>query len=63
MVVAPVGFLCDHVEVLFDLDVEARQTAADVGLTLHRAGTVGDHPCFIEMLAELVQRVATPSDP
>ena len=56
MVLAPVGFLCDHVEVLFDLDVEARQTAADAGLTLHRAGTVGDHPCFIEMLAELVQR-------
>jgi protoporphyrin/coproporphyrin ferrochelatase len=56
LVLAPVGFLCDHVEVLYDLDVEARQTAADVGLTLHRAGTVGDHPCFIEMLAELVLR-------
>jgi protoporphyrin/coproporphyrin ferrochelatase len=62
MVLAPVGFLCDHVEVLFDLDVEARQTAADMGVTLHRAGTVGDHPCFIEMLAELVQKVATFSD-
>jgi protoporphyrin/coproporphyrin ferrochelatase len=54
IVLAPVGFLCDHVEVLYDLDVEARRTAS--GLTFHRAGTVGDHPCFIEMLAELVQR-------
>jgi protoporphyrin/coproporphyrin ferrochelatase len=54
MILAPVGFLCDHVEVLYDLDVEARQTAEEVGLALHRAGTVGDHPCFIEMLAELV---------
>jgi ferrochelatase len=63
MVLAPVGFLCDHVEVLFDLDVEARQTAAEAGLTLHRAGTAGDHPCFIEMLAEMVQQVATSGDP
>jgi ferrochelatase len=57
-VISPVGFLCDHVEVLYDLDVEARQTAEAVGLTLHRAGTVGDHPCFIEMLAEMVLRAA-----
>lgn len=55
LVLAPIGFLCDHVEVLFDLDVEARQTARDAGLTLHRAGTVGDHPCFIEMLTEMVR--------
>ncbi len=54
MVLAPVGFLCDHVEVLFDLDVEARETAEEVGITLRRAGTVGEHPYFIQMLAELV---------
>jgi ferrochelatase len=58
MVVVPVGFLCDHVEVLFDLDVEARETAEEAGVRLHRAGTVGEHPCFIQMLAELVQRAA-----
>ena len=52
--IQPVGFLCDHVEVLFDLDVEARQTAEEVGITLRRAGTAGDHPCFIEMLADRV---------
>jgi protoporphyrin/coproporphyrin ferrochelatase len=58
MVVVPIGFLCDHVEVLFDLDVEARATAEEVGVILHRAGTVGDHPLFIEMLADLVRRRA-----
>jgi ferrochelatase len=59
IVLCPVGFLCDHVEVLFDLDVEARQTAVECGITLYRAGTVGDHPCFIEMLAEQVAAVAS----
>jgi ferrochelatase len=54
MVLAPVGFLCDHVEVLFDLDVEAKETAEEVGVMLRRAGTVGEHPCFIQMLAESV---------
>jgi ferrochelatase len=51
---APIGFLCDHVEVLFDLDVEAKATADACGVRMHRAGTVGDHPEFIEMLAEMV---------
>lgn len=52
--VQPIGFLHDHVEVLFDLDVEARETAEELGLKFHRAGTVGDHPAFIEMLARRV---------
>jgi ferrochelatase len=50
----PVGFVCDHVEVLYDLDVEARATARAAGLNLLRAGTVNDHPLFIRMLADLV---------
>jgi ferrochelatase len=50
----PIGYLHDHVEVLIDLDVEAKQTAAELGLKYHRAGTVGDHPAFIEMLARRV---------
>jgi ferrochelatase len=54
VVVQPIGFLHDHVEVLFDLDVEARRTAEEAGLTMRRAGTVGDHPIFIEMLARRV---------
>jgi protoporphyrin/coproporphyrin ferrochelatase len=61
LVVSPIGFLCDHVEVLYDLDVEARETAAEVGITFHRVGTVGDHPAFIEMLAQLIQHKAASS--
>jgi ferrochelatase len=54
MVVAPLGFVCDHVEVLYDLDVVAQAVAAEQGLTLRRAATVGDHPAFVRMLADLV---------
>jgi ferrochelatase len=54
VVVSPIGFVCDHVEVLYDLDVEARATAASLGLGLTRAGTANDHPAFIRMLASLV---------
>jgi ferrochelatase len=52
-VVVPVGFLCDHVEVLFDLDVLAAQTASELGMVMMRAPTVGNHPTFIRLLAEL----------
>jgi ferrochelatase len=51
----PIGFVCDHVEVLYDLDVEASATAAALGLRLRRAPTVGNHPRFVELLAELVR--------
>ena len=54
IVVAPIGFVCDHVEVLYDLDIVARGIARDLGLEFHRAATVGDHPAFIDMLAALV---------
>jgi ferrochelatase len=56
LVVVPVGFVCDHVEVLYDLDVEARAVAAAAGVGFHRASTVNDHPAFIAMLADLVER-------
>ena len=56
VVVAPIGFVCDHVEVLYDLDVEARQLAAELGLGFHRAGAVNDHPGLVAMLADLVAR-------
>lgn len=55
MVVAPIGFVCDHVEVLYDLDDEAQATAARCGIAMLRAGTVSDHPEFIGMLAMLVE--------
>jgi ferrochelatase len=54
-VVTPIGFVCDHVEVLYDLDVEARELAAARGLTMHRAAAVNAHPAFIAMLADLVR--------
>ena len=55
-VISPIGFVCDHVEVLYDLDVEARRVAEDAGLGFHRARAANDHPLFIEMLADLVKR-------
>ena len=54
VIVSPIGFLCDHVEVLYDLDLEAKATAEACGLNFIRAGTVGEQPEFIDMLANLV---------
>jgi ferrochelatase len=54
VVIAPIGFLSDHVEVLYDLDVEARQLCAELGLPMTRAATVGTHPHFVEMVCDLV---------
>ena len=54
VVASPIGFLCDHVEVLYDLDIEATETAEACGIDFIRAGTVGDHPKFINMLADFV---------
>ena len=55
VVVAPIGFVCDHVEVLYDLDVAARQLAEKQGVRFHRAAAVNDHPAFVEMLADLAR--------
>ncbi len=54
VVASPIGFLCDHVEVLYDLDIEAKETAENLGIDFIRAGTVGDHPKFIGMLTDFV---------
>ncbi len=56
VVIVPIGFVCDHVEVLYDLDVEARAVAAESGVRLYRTETANDHPAFIAMLADLVRR-------
>jgi ferrochelatase len=55
-VVMPIGFLCDHVEVLYDLDVEAANVARECGVKMVRATTVGEHPAFIDMMAEIVRQ-------
>lgn len=59
VVVAPIGFLSDHMEVLYDLDYEAKHLCDELGVTMARAGTVGNHPTFVAMIGELVrERVA-----
>jgi ferrochelatase len=50
VVVAPIGFLSDHMEVVYDLDEEAASLARDLGLNFVRARTVGNHPTMIAML-------------
>jgi ferrochelatase len=54
VVICPIGFVCDHVEVLYDLDTEAAQVCRDVGLPMARAATVNDDPLFLEMMADEV---------
>jgi ferrochelatase len=56
VVVAPIGFLCDHVEVLYDLDIEAQQKARELGIRVHRVATPAAHPAFIGALAGAVER-------
>lgn len=61
VVLVPIGFISDHMEVVYDLDTEAAATAAEVGLPLRRAATVGTHPAFV---AGLVDRlVASAAEP
>ncbi len=55
VVVQPIGFISDHMEVIVDLDVQARERAESLGLNMVRASTAGAHPKFIAMIRELVQ--------
>ena len=55
VVVVPIGFISDHMEVLFDLDEEAQNISRQLGLNMVRAATVGTHPRFVRMIVELVQ--------
>jgi ferrochelatase len=57
VVIAPIGFVSDHMEVVQDLDTEAAATAAGLGLAFHRMPTVGDHPAFVAGLAESIAAV------
>ena len=56
VVIAPIGFVCDHVEVLYDLDIEANNTAAQSGIKLHRASCPNDHMTFIRTIADVIAR-------
>lgn len=53
-VLCPIGFVCDHIEVLYDLDREAADVAAELGMALTRAPAVNDHPQFLDMLRDVV---------
>ena len=63
VVVAPIGFVSDHMEVVFDLDVQAAERAAALGLRFVRAATVGAAPEFVSMIRELVAERMDPSSP
>ncbi len=60
VVIAPLGFVSDHMEIVYDLDTEARQLCEKIGLNMVRASTVGTHPAFIRMIRELIlERVSS----
>jgi len=63
VVVAPTGFVSDHLEVLWDLDHEAAATAAELGLNFVRAATAGTHPAFVAGLADLVAEQLAGAEP
>ena len=53
--ICPIGFISDHVEVMYDLDLEAKQTCRGLGLNMARVETVNDHPTFLKALAAMVR--------
>jgi ferrochelatase len=61
IVCLPIGFLVDHMEVLYDLDTDLAGQATERGRPFHRAGTVGDHPDFIAALADSLRRLGAPA--
>ena len=60
LVVVPVGFVSDHVEVLFDVDIRARGVADRLGVRFERPPTLNDDPVFIGALAEIVRSKSAP---
>jgi ferrochelatase len=63
VVVLPIGFLSDHMEVLFDLDEEARGVCDELGMSMERAKTVGVHPRFVTMIRKLIEERLTAGTP
>jgi ferrochelatase len=56
-VVCPIGFVSDHMEVVYDLDTQVREAAAAAGIRLHRSATPGTHPRFVHMVCELIDEL------
>jgi ferrochelatase len=63
VVLCPIGFVSDHMEVVYDLDTEAETVAGELGLTVRRAPTVGTHPRFVAMIRELIEERLDPELP
>ena len=63
VVVAPIGFVCDNMEIVHDLDVEAAAVAKEKGANLVRVPSVSDSPAFVEMVRQLVQERLDPGAP
>jgi ferrochelatase len=59
----PIGFVCDHVEILFDIDILFRQFAADHGMKLYRAESLNDSPTFAKAVADIVRTRLTATSP
>ena len=53
--IAPIGFLCEHIEVLYDLDRQTADTCRELGLAMVRAETVNDAPAFLDAIAGQVR--------
>jgi protoporphyrin/coproporphyrin ferrochelatase len=60
VLVAPIGFVSDHMEVLYDLDSEVADRCKSLGISLHRVGTVGTHPAYVKMIVDLIIERMTP---
>jgi len=63
VLLAPLGFLSDHMEILYDLDTEATALAHELGVRLVRARTVGTHPAFVRMIRQLITERICPNQP
>ncbi len=63
LVIAPIGFVSDHMEIIYDLDTEAMSLCRELGLTMVRAATAGTHPAFIAMIRELILERIDPETP
>ncbi len=59
LIVCPIGFISDHMEVLYDLDTEARALCDEIGLQMVRAGTAGAHPLIASMVREMIRQHST----
>jgi len=57
VIVQPIGFICDHIEVLFDIGIQAQEVSDKAGINLLRAKTVNDDPKFIEAMADVVKKM------